>query len=225
MSDRLRLAVFDLDGTLIDSASSIVEGITTCWEACGFPVLDPAQARRVIGLPWEESIRVLLPGSGTQELAQIRAYYDEVAQGRRPPPPRREAAFPGACETLAALADIGTLLAIVTSRGNHRVHDILASCGMSDHFLTVKTVDHGPGKPNPYLLLQAMAELGARPEQTVMLGDTTYDILMARNAGTAAVGVSWGVHEAHELTTAGAHRVVERFDEIPPIVQALTGEH
>jgi phosphoglycolate phosphatase len=155
---------------------------------------------------------------------QIRAYYEDVMQGRRIPPPRREAAFPGACETLAELADAGTLLAIVTSRGNHRVHDILASCGMHGRFLTIKTVDHGPGKPNPYLLLQAMDELGVRPDQTVMLGDTTYDMLMARNAGTAAVGVIWGVHEAHELATAGAHRVVERFEEIPPIVQALTGE-
>jgi phosphoglycolate phosphatase len=223
MTDRLRLAVFDLDGTLIDSAASIVEGITACWQACGFPELDPAQARRVIGLPWDKSIEMLLPGSGARELDMIRAYYDEVAAGRRPPPPRREPPFPGACEALTTLADAGVLLAIVTSRGNHRVHDILSSCGIAGHFLTVKTVDHGPGKPNPFLLLQAMEEAGVMAEQTVMVGDTTYDILMARNARTAAVGVDWGVHQPHELEAAGANRVVTRFDEIPPLVHELTG--
>jgi phosphoglycolate phosphatase len=224
MTDRLRLAVFDLDGTLIDSTASIVEAICACWSFCGFPDPDRAKVRRIIGLPWEESVQLLLPGSGRREVELIRAYYDEVAQGRRIPPPRREPAFPGACETLAELADAGVLLAIVTSRGSHRVHDILASCGIADHFVTVKTVDHGPGKPNPFLLLQAMDEAGVTAEQTVMVGDTTYDISMARNARTAAVGVNWGVHEAHELEAAGAHRVVERFEEIPPLVRTLTGD-
>ena len=222
MTSRLRLAAFDLDGTLIDSASSIVEGICTCWEACGFPALDPAQARRVIGLPWEASIQVLLPGSGAREISLIRAYYDEIARGERPAPPRRELPFPGACETIAALVESDTLLAIVTSRGNHRVHEILEACGISGHFLTVKTVDHGPGKPNPYLLREAMAEAGVEARDTVMVGDTTYDIQMARNAGTAAIGVSWGVHEPHELALAGAHHVVARFEEIPPLVRMLT---
>ena len=221
---RLRLAAFDLDGTLIDSASSIVDGIAACWRACGFPALDPAQARRVIGLPWDQSMQVLLPGSGARELGLVRAYYDDVAAGRRPPPVRHEPAFAGACEALAELVDAGVLLAIVTSRGSHRVHDILAACGIADHFVTVKTVDHGPGKPNPFLLLQAMGEAGVTAEQTVMVGDTTYDMLMARNARAAAVGVSWGVHEAHELEAAGANQVVARFEDIPPLVQALTGE-
>ena len=223
MSDQLRLAVFDLDGTLIDSAASIVEGITACWQACGFPELDPSQARRVIGLPWDQSLQVLLPGSGERELGMIRAYYDDVMAGRRATPPRHEPVFPGACEALSALADAGVLLAIVTSRGNHRVHDILSSCGIAGHFLTVKTVDHGPGKPNPFLLLQAMAEAGVTAEQTVMVGDTTYDIFMARNARTAAVGVNWGVHQPQELEAAGADRVVARFEEIPPLVHELTG--
>ena len=220
----LRLAVFDLDGTLIDSAGSIVEGIQACWQACGFPDVDPLHVRRVIGLPWDQSMQVLLPGSGERELGLVRAYYDDVVAGRRTPPPRREPPFAGACETLGTLADAGFLLAIVTSRGSHRVHDILAACGIAERFLTVKTVDHGPGKPNPYLLLQAMSEAGVSPERTVMVGDTTYDILMARAAGTHGVGVSWGVHEMGELVAAGAHRVVDRFEDIPPIVRALTGE-
>jgi phosphoglycolate phosphatase len=223
MISRLRLAAFDLDGTLIDSTASIVDAICACWSACGFSDPDRMQVRRVIGLPWERSVPLLLPGSGAREIALIRAYYDEIARGERVAPPRRELPFPGACETLAALAEADTLLAIVTSRGNHRVHEILEACGISGHFLTVKTVDHGPGKPNPYLLREAMAEAGVEARDTVMVGDTTYDIQMARNAGTAAIGVSWGVHEPHELTSAGAHHVVAQFEEIPPLVRALTG--
>ncbi len=223
MPTPLRLAAFDLDGTLIDSAASIVEGIRACWSACGFPDIEAEAARRVIGLPWEESIRALLPGSGAAELAMIRAYHDDVTAGRRPAPPRDEKAFPGAHEALRALEAEDTLLAIVTSRGNHRVHDILESCGFGGRFLCVKTVDHGPGKPNPYLLRQAMAEAGVEPAETVMIGDTTFDVLMARNAGTAAVGVSWGVHPRDELTAAGAHRIAENWHEVPDLVRALTG--
>jgi phosphoglycolate phosphatase len=222
--ERLRLAVFDLDGTLIDSAAAIVEAIRACWTACGFPEVEPDRIRRVIGLPWEDSVPMLLPGAGKRELDLIRAYYDDVAQGRRTAPPRDVTAFPGAHDALAALEADEVLLAIVTSRGNHRVHDILDRCGFAGRFVTVKTVDHGPGKPNPYLLREAMTEAGARPEETVMVGDTTYDILMAVNAGTASLGVSWGVHETHELIGAGAHRVVARFAEIPPAVRALVGD-
>ena len=80
---RLRLAVFDLDGTLLDSASSIVDGVLACWSACGFPDPDPDQVRRIIGLPWEESIRALIPDAGPAEFTRIRNYHDEVARGLR----------------------------------------------------------------------------------------------------------------------------------------------
>jgi phosphoglycolate phosphatase len=222
--ERLRLAVFDLDGTLIDSAAAIVEAIRACWSACGFPDVEPDRVRRVIGLPWEDSVPLLMPGSGKRELELIRAYYDDIAHGRRTAPPRDVVPFPGAHDALAALEADDVLLAIVTSRGNHRVHEILERCGFAGQFVTVKTVDHGPGKPNPYLLREAMSEAGARPGETVMVGDTTYDILMAVNAGTASVGVSWGVHEAQELIGAGARRVVDRFEEIPPALRALVGD-
>lgn len=221
--DRLRLAVFDLDGTLIDSTRSIVASIMACWEACAFPMPDEEAARRCIGLPWEESIRMLLPGAGEREIGMVNAWHEDVHAGRLPRPPRDEAAFEGAIEVLDALEAHGYLLGIVTSRGNKRVPELLEECGMAGRFATVKTVDHGPGKPNPYLLLEAMGETGVDKAETVMIGDTTYDVLMARNAGTSAIGVSWGVHEVDELHAAGAHHVVEAFDELPPLVRRVTG--
>jgi phosphoglycolate phosphatase len=220
-ASRLRLVAFDLDGTLLDSASAIVEGVCACWSACGFPEPDPVLVRRIIGLPWEESIRALIPEAGPAEFARIRNYHDEVARGLRPRPPRNPALFPGAVEALDALEDAGYLLSIITSRSNRRLADLLAEQGIVTRFIALKTVDHGPGKPNPHLMLQTLSETGVDPSDAVMIGDTTFDILMAKNAGTVAVGVSWGVHERHELTEAGAAHVVEAFHEIPPALDRL----
>lgn len=223
MHDRLRLAAFDLDGTLIDSAGSIVDGVMACWEACAFPLPDPEQVRRIIGLPWEESVETLLPGAGEAEFARIRAYHEAVARGERQRPERREALFPGVIETLEALDGEGYLLAIITSRSTRRLIELLGEHGIADHFISLKTTDHGPGKPNPYLMDRTLAETGVAAPDAVMIGDTTFDIQMARSAGTSAVGVSWGVHETDELREAGAHDVVHVIDQLPAAVYRLTG--
>jgi phosphoglycolate phosphatase len=219
----LRFAVFDVDGTLIDSAASIVSGVQACWSACGFADPDPASIRRTIGLPWEQGVRALLPGCGEAEFAAIRAYYDDVARGARTRPPLNEALFPGTLEALQEIADRGAILGIVTSRNSRRLTQLLETHGLAQHFVCVKTVDHGPGKPDPFLLLQAMSDVGAKRERTVMVGDTTYDIHMAGNAGTAGIGVAWGVHEADELKAAGARHVAQAFHEVPSIVHDLIG--
>lgn len=221
-TEPLRFAVFDLDGTLIDSAASIVQGVLACWSACGFPELDPEDARRIIGLPWEESVLSLLPGAGEKEFTMIRDYHDEVRRGVRTRPPVSENAFPGALDTLDLLEEAGYLLGVVTSRTGGRLQELFEKHGLHGRFLTYKTADMGPGKPNPHLLLEAMGDVGVTPEQTVMVGDTTFDILMAVNAGVSSVGVSWGVHEVDELHEAGAHHVVGEFHELPPIIDTLT---
>ena len=222
-SNRLQLAVFDLDGTLIDSAGSIVAGVLACWEACGFPVPEAEAVRRIIGLPWEESVIALLPGAGAAEFARIRSYHDEVARGLRARPPRSEIVFPGAVEALDELEAAGCILAIITSRQTGRLHEVLEAQGLAGRFVALKTTDHGPGKPAPDLMLQTLAETGVDKDDAVMVGDTVYDIQMARAAGTEAVGVSWGVHEAEELHDAGAGYVIDAFHELPPLVRRLIG--
>ena len=224
MSDPLRFAAFDFDGTLVDSAQSIVDGVKACWAVCGFPEPDPEAVRRIIGLPWEESIRTLLPGSGDREFALIRNYYDEVARGVRQRPATSEELFPGVLDTLDHLESAGFVLGIVTSRNSRRLMHLLDELGIASRFVTVKTPDHGPGKPAPDLLFQAMAEVGADKAWTVMIGDTTFDILMACNAGTASVGVSWGVHHPEELADAGAGRIVDAVHELPDAIHAVTRE-
>ena len=221
-SDPLRLAAFDLDGTLLDSASSIVAGVVDCWEACGFPPPDPESVRRIIGLPWEESISALLPGSGPEEMAMIRDYHDQVARGERQRRVPRQALFDGIPELLDGLEEQGYLLAIITSRSSHRLHELLEKEGIGNRFVSLKTTDHGPGKPSPDLMLQTLAETGIEARDAVMIGDTTFDVLMAWSAGTSAIGVSWGVHKPHELRDAGAHHVAEAIHELPAAIDRLT---
>lgn len=223
-STPLRFAAFDLDGTLIDSAGSIVSNVMACWADCGFPEIDPEDARRIIGLPWETSVRALLPGAGEAEFVKIRNYYDDVRNGKKTRPPTEEIAFDGAHDILDVLEEQGYLLGLVTSRSGGRLQELLESHNLQDRFLTHKTADMGPGKPNPHLLIEAMNDLGVERENTVMIGDTTFDIQMAVNAGAGSVGVSWGVHEVHELHDAGAHHVVDAFHELPSVLDGLTGK-
>ena len=222
MSDRLKFAAFDLDGTLLNSIPSIVIGVRTCWQALGFPEVSDDQIRNIIGLPWEESVEMLMPGAGSREVAMIKEYHAEIARGERPPPDRPpETIFDGATEVLDALEANGYVLGIVTSRSNRRFHELLDKAGLEGRFVTVKTADLGPGKPNPFLLNEAMRDVGVDREDTVMIGDTTYDIQTARNAGTGAIGVTWGVHPANLLEDAGAHHVVDRFDVLHDHIDEL----
>lgn len=223
MTTPLRLAAFDLDGTLLDSASSIVTGVMACWEACGFPLPEPDHVRRIIGLPWEESIVELLPGAGETEIAQIRTYHEEVARGERSRPAREEELFPGVVSMLDAVEQSGYLLAIITSRSGGRLIELLEAQGIRNRFVSLKTTDNGPGKPNPHLMMQTLNETGVDKSDAVMIGDTTFDILMACNAGTPSIGVTWGVHDPHELRDAGAGHIADHIDEILPAIDRLTG--
>ena len=213
MTDRLKLVAFDLDGTLLDSISSIIEGVRACWSTLGFPEANPDQIKRIIGLPWERGVEILLPGASEREVDMVREYYAEIVRGDRAPPDRPpETMFPDTPSLLDSLEADGYLLAIVTSRSNRRIPELIG--GMERRFVSVQTADRGPGKPNPFLLDRAMQEAGVDAEDTVMVGDTIYDMQTALNAGTVAIGVTWGVHPAEDLRTAGAKRVASRFDQL-----------
>ena len=198
-------------------------GVLACWEACGFPLPKPEEIRRIIGLPWEQSVRLLLPGAGEVEFAQIRAYHETVARGERTRSPREQALFPGTISMLNAVAEAGILLAIITSRSSNRLLELLEGEKIASQFVCLKTTDNGPGKPNPDLMLQALNETGVNKNGAVMIGDTTFDITMACKAGTASIGVAWGVHHVKDLQNAGAHHIAQTMDELLPAIDRLTG--
>ena len=113
------------------------------------------------------------------------------------------------------------MLGVATGKSRRGLEATLGRHGLLDRFAILKTADDGPGKPNPDILLDAMAEAGTAPETTAVVGDTVFDMEMASGAGAAAIGVAWGYHDSEELTRAGAQRIIHAFDELMPTIETL----
>lgn len=121
---------------------------------------------------------------------------------------------------LDALAADGWLFGVATGKSDRGLAHVLSLHGIADRFVTLQTADRHPSKPHPSMIEQAMADAGAAPATTVMIGDTSYDMLMARAAGARALGVAWGYHPAHELRDAGAHDVATTVADLPRLMEA-----
>lgn len=214
------LAVFDCDGTLVDSQHNIVSAMTEAWRAFGLEPPVGGAVRRVVGLPLVDAIAVLLPEGERREHIALSDLYKDAFRALRQRPDHHEPLYPGALETLDSLEAQGVLLAVATGKSRRGLVATLDRHGIIGRFTVLKTADDSPGKPNPDMLLAAMDETGATPRTTVMIGDTVFDIEMAVNARTPAIGVGWGYHEPAELVSAGAEEVVEQFGDV---VGAVTG--
>jgi phosphoglycolate phosphatase len=208
---RPALVVFDCDGTLVDSQHGIVACMAAAFAAEGHAAPVAAAVRRVIGLPLAECVARLAPALEPGHHARIaEAYRDHffLLRGR---PDHDEPLFPGAREALDAIEAGGAQLGIATGKGRRGLLAVLERHGLAARFVTMQTGDHGPGKPHPAMLERAMDETGRGPAETVMIGDTVFDMQMARSAGTAAIGVAWGYHDPAELRAAGADLLVDSF--------------
>ena len=225
MNTPLRLAVFDCDGTLVDSQQSIVTSMETAFAAHGFPPPAAADVRRIVGLPLFEGIALLLPEAGADAHGTLTQAYKDAFLALRQTGSVDEPMFPGASAALDSLEAAGWLLGVATGKALRGVRNTLGPHGLFERFVTVQTSDIPPGKPHPDMLMRAMADTGTEKRDTVMIGDTTYDILMARNAGTMALGVAWGYHEKDELRAAGAHMIVDTFAEVPEAVEFIWEGH
>jgi phosphoglycolate phosphatase len=212
--------MFDFDGTLVDSQNGIVAAMARAFESASHKAPDAAAVRRVVGLRLEAAIGALAPHADPAAVDDLAEGYRQAFFELRTRPDHEEPLFPGARAALEALSRTETLLGIATGKNRRGLLASLERHGLSDHFVTLKTADDGPGKPNPAILELAMSELGIEPADTVMVGDTVFDIGMAVNARTGAVGVSWGYHEPAELAEAGAHHVIDSFDELLPALAA-----
>ncbi len=225
MSHPFRLIMFDFDGTLVDSQRGIVEAMTCAFDDRGLPRPTPEAVRRVVGLRLEAAAASLLPDPGDMETAvRIAESYRRAFQRLRARNDYHEPLFPGAREALARLDGPEVCLGIATGKGRRGLLASLERHGLSDYFVTLQTADDGPGKPDPTILYGAMAEVGAKREETVLIGDTTYDMQMAMNAEVSAIGVAWGYHHPDELRASGAARVIESFEHLLPGLAGLTME-
>ncbi|MFQ5955405.1 MAG: HAD-IA family hydrolase [Kiloniellales bacterium] len=222
MRSSVSLVLFDLDGTLVDSQHAVVMAMTEAWRAHGLGDPPQDQVRRVIGLSLKAAIAALLPDGAPVAPERVADSFRQAFLQLRQQSDHIEPLYPGATVALDALETAGRLLGIASGKSRRGVIATLAQHGLTERFATLKSADDGPGKPAPDMVVQAMAEVGAGPRHTAVVGDTVFDMQMAMGAGVQAIGVAWGYHRADELRAAGARRVVHSFAELPAAVAATT---
>ena len=211
----LKLAVFDIDGTLVDSRQVITEAMRRAFARAGLPEIGYERTRTIVGLRLEEAVARLAPEDYPEaRLPELAGFYRNAFVEMRAEDGFSEPLYEGARETVERLADDGWLLGVATGKARRGLDIVFEHHGLHKYFQTFQTVDHGPGKPHPRMVLDAMAETGARAEETVMIGDTSWDMLMARAAEAHALGVSWGFHTPDEIEEGGAHAVHHEFDAL-----------
>lgn len=203
----MKLFVFDVDGTLVDSQHLIVAAQGMAFGEHGIPAPSRTESLSVVGLSLPQAFRRLVGDAGPIE--GLSESYRRAFNLLRLDPTYEEPLFPGMADLLARLhARDDVRLGIATGKSRRGVDRLIASHGWEGWFATTQTADDAPSKPDPAMLLQAMAEADVAAQSTVMIGDTTYDMAMAVSAGAAAVGVGWGYHPAGALFGAGAVTVV-----------------
>ncbi len=185
------LVVFDWDGTLFDSTAVITRSIQAAAVDLGLDEPTHAQASYVIGLGLQEALAYAvpdLPPARYPELGQRYRHHYLAAQ-------HQVTLFDGVLDLLAALKARHHWLAVATGKSRRGLDEVLDVDSLRDVFDATRTADETAGKPNPQMLLELMREFGVDAERTLMIGDTTHDLQLARNAGTASVGVSYGAHD------------------------------
>lgn len=203
----VRLAVFDCDGTLVDGQASICQAMDSGFAAAGLPAPDHHDVRRIVGLSLPQAIRLLAPDASNSDQAQIVEGYKQSFRDSRTQGRLEEPLYAGITDLIEQLRNRGWLLAVATGKSDRGLQNCLETHGLSDHFISLQTADRHPSKPHPAMLHAAMADALAEPENTVMIGDTTFDIDMARAGNVRAIGVDWGYHSPAELRSAGAEIV------------------
>lgn len=204
-----RLAVFDLDGTLIDSRHSIGEAMAQAFTTLGLQAPTYDETRRIVGMSLEPAIQVLAPQLDPARWPELSLAYKNAFLRNREAG-IREPLYEGARDTLERMRGEGWLMGIATGKARRGIDHVLATHDLHTFFDCGFCADDGPGKPDPHMLSLNMQALDIAPEHTVMIGDTTFDMEMARSAGAYALGVSWGFHTADEIA-GHAHEIAHDF--------------
>lgn len=216
----MRLVIFDCDGTLIDSQHAIVDCMSQAFGSLGLPAPARADVLGIVGLSLPEALQSLAPRESDIVRGQLIEAYRSGFVGVRQRLGHTEPVYDGVAAAVGALAACPeTILGIATGKSKRGVARLLAQEGWEGHFLTIQTADDHPSKPHPSMIVRAMADAGTAPHDTVMIGDTTFDMEMARNAGVGALGVSWGYHAPDRLTRAGAHAVIDNGAQLLAVIE------
>jgi phosphoglycolate phosphatase len=221
LSQNLKLALFDYDGTIVDSAIMIVEGAIAAFRICGLPDPDPKKVRENIGKPLAIALDEYMPTGYNvtpNEISEAyRSWYAE--QGRLGL--QNEPLYPGVVELLKELKTDDWLIGIATNKSRIGLTNGLAKHSLSDMFDITLSTDENIPKPNPAMAIKAMNDLGVDKENCVMVGDTINDIGLGVNAGIISIGVTWGYNDKNLLTSAGADYLVDDANELSVLMKKL----
>jgi phosphoglycolate phosphatase len=214
-----RLAIFDCDGTLVDSGATIHRALAEAFDAHSLELPPPRECRRVIGLSLAEAMAALLPDADQAQHLELAETYKLCFHKARQDGLVEEPLFDGILDLLDTLERDGWLLAVATGKSDRGLRHCLHSHDLHARFVSLQTADRHPSKPSPAMALAAMVDAGASAATTIVIGDTSYDMGMAVAAGAAAVGAGWGYHDREELIAGGACAVADSPADVAEIAK------
>ena len=215
----MRLVLFDCDGTLVDSQHIIIAAMRQAYGSLGLPSPEDSAIRDIIGLSLPDAVSRLSGEGSPHPIPDLVQAYKDAYFIARSSPDFHEPLFPGLRELLDALREKDDwLLGVATGKSRRGLLSVLQHHGLRDHFITLQTADDAPSKPHPGMALRAMEETGASPQETLLIGDTSFDMMLAKAAGIGALGVTWGYHPATVLLSAGADALVHKSGDLLPLL-------
>ena len=219
---RLKAVIFDVDGTLVDSQADILAAMTAAFEAEGLRAPKRDAVLGIVGLSLDVAIPMLAPDADHATCVKlVQGYKDAYAdlrllQGADVSSPL----YPGARDALLSVKGKDeVLLGVATGKSRRGLDKLIEAHGLEGFFLTQQVADDHPSKPNPSMIFQAMRELGVEARDTVMIGDTSFDMEMARAAGVSFIGVAWGYHDVARL--GGADVLIEDFAQLNGALESI----
>jgi phosphoglycolate phosphatase len=215
---KARLAIFDCDGTLVDSQANICLAMEHAFDEAGMTPPSRHATRRIVGLSLVEAMRILLPDADAAVHSEMAERYRASYLVLRNNGLEHEPLYDGIAALLSSMAEAGWLLGVATGKSDRGLERCLDHHGIRGLFVTLQTADRHPSKPHPSMVYTALTDAGVVAKDAVVIGDTVYDIHMGKAAGCRTIGVNWGYHPVDELRGAGADAIAESMDELAALL-------